>query len=568
LLLATLQNRGVIVQPLNQEISISAALKRFSLDLPDDYPIQGGSDLISHLRGYLHWEEMTQHDKNFDLSKELSWCQDQFISLYWTREIQDLVISIRESLAYQGICSPPTKEERDKIRRNRNMINDFEMNKEFEESTGNTESDSIDNIDQAIHILDIAAYDESSNMTETSQEKPIVNVYRTRSHYRTKLSTPVHQITNNARAVLNPWMNVFDRTYEISTRPIKLDREPNVILLTILLTAAFHQNLFRVTPNQDNRIFKECPEEFDRNHTIEFSAQILPPKHVMIEALARDIGVVCKIVHPDDFPDTKLSETQEQYCYVEFAKPAKPIWTHSRDRNKPKLPDAVFLAPKFRTVKNGIWTEGLGNITGHNLTGYSEDMKKLRFSGVSGCPEISTGLSPIFRLKSRVYPSKTSLFFPLIIDSNEHQRYSICAGKLLAVDYGNSYIAEHITCLIGPLDKNNIGDSILAFFANKVENNGAMGWHVHVNLTQYPLFDSEPSDVKLDLIHAVRYFLRLSLSENNPIDLNLNNDNDNSNISNLEIPSTCREMVNVWNQRKMTADQAGKLLAISVLMIL
>src|SRR5436305_7046664 len=115
---------------------------------------------------------MTQHDKNFDLSKELSWCQEQFISLYWTREIQDLVISIRESLAYQGICSPPTKEERDKIRRNRNIINGFEIEEEFEENTGSTESDSIDNIDQAIRILDIAAYDKEPNMTETSQDKP------------------------------------------------------------------------------------------------------------------------------------------------------------------------------------------------------------------------------------------------------------------------------------------------------------------------------------------------------------------------------------------------------------
>ncbi|CAG8575612.1 381_t:CDS:2, partial [Racocetra fulgida] len=106
---------GVIVQPPNQEIAISAAIKRFHLNLPSEYKLQGGSDLISHLRAYLFWEETTQNDSEFDRTNELNWCQQQFISLYWIREIQDLVITIRESLSYQNICSPPTKQERDKI---------------------------------------------------------------------------------------------------------------------------------------------------------------------------------------------------------------------------------------------------------------------------------------------------------------------------------------------------------------------------------------------------------------------------------------------------------------------
>jgi hypothetical protein len=557
IILAILQNRGVIVQPLNQEIPISAAMKRFSLTLPNDYPVQGSSDLISHLRGYLYWEETTQRDKSFELSKEMSWCQKRFISLYWIREIQDLVISIRESLGYQRICSPPTKEERDKIRRNHYIADDPEINEEFGDST----EDDSKIIDQAIRILDNAAY-ETPSVMEISQEKPTANVYKNRSYYRARLSTATHESTTHVRADPNLWTNVFDRTYEISDRPVNLNREPNVTLLTILLTAAFHQNLFHVIENKDNRVFKECPKDYNRNHTIEFSAQILPPKKFMIEALGKDIGVIQKMVHPENSGTNP--EAQEEYCYVEFVKPGKSIWTHSRDRNKPSLPDAVFLAQKFRTVKNGTWTEGLGNITGSN----SEDMKKLRFSGVSGCPETSTGLKPIFRLKSsRVYSSKTSLFFPLIIDSGERQRYSVCAGKLLAVDYGNSYVAEHITCLIGPSGtRNNIGDAILAFFANKVENNSATGWHVHdVNYTQYPLFYSRPSDVELELIQAVRCFLRLSLFETNPIDIN-----DHTPLSDLEI-SACKEaveMINVWNQRKMTASQAGKLLTKSVLMIL
>src|SRR5688572_28390861 len=96
----------------------SATMKRFALNLPEDYPVQGGSDLISHLRGYLYWEEATQRG----VEDELSWCQEQFISLYWLREMQELTISVRESLAHQGICSPPTRQEKNKARRNRSNL--------------------------------------------------------------------------------------------------------------------------------------------------------------------------------------------------------------------------------------------------------------------------------------------------------------------------------------------------------------------------------------------------------------------------------------------------------------
>ncbi|CAG8556777.1 15728_t:CDS:10 [Funneliformis mosseae] len=570
---AILQNRGVIVQPPHQEIQISAAMKRFSLNLPEDYPLQGGSDLISHLRGYLYWEEKTQYDNRFDLSRELSWCQKQFISLYWIREIQDLVISIRESLAYQGICPPPTKDERDKIRRNRlNVIitddtidDDFDIDGGSEESS---EGDPISDIDQAIRILDNAASSELPNGIEIdniSQQPPKLHTYNPR--YHAKAGIPVHQVANNIRTSLNPWMNVFDRAYEISNRPVRLSREPNVTLLTILLTAAFHQNLFSVSPNQDNRVFRYCPKDYDRHHTIEFSAQSLPPKPIMIETLEKDIGVIHKILHPET--DQLITKGDTEYCYIEFVKPAKPIWTHSRDRNNPTLPDAVFLAQKFRTVKNSTWTEGLGNSIGHFTSGAtynSEDARRLRFSGIYGCTETATMLSPIFHSKlAKAFLSKSSLFFPLIINSGEHRCYSLCAGKLLAVDYGKSHVAEHITCMIGPLTtKNNIGDVILAFFANKLDNGIVGGWHVQINLKQYPLFNAKLSDAESDLILSVRYFLKQALFETNPIGSNSNG----MLLPNLEMPSTCREMVRVWNQCKMTPDQAGKLLVDSLLMIL
>ncbi|RIB06754.1 P-loop containing nucleoside triphosphate hydrolase protein [Gigaspora rosea] len=590
---AILQNRGVIVQPPNQEIAISAAMKRFHLNLPGEYKLQGGSDLISHLRAYLFWEETTQNDNEFDRAEELNWCQQQFISLYWIREIQDLVITIRESLSYQNICSPPTKQERDKIRRNRVNNPNLIIPDEFLEYS---DLDTEQYIDSAIHILDLSTLDEMQQDDNLISETLIVNEPKDHQ-FSSKLSTSVYQTTSNSRISLNPWMNVFDRQYEITSKKVQLRREPNVLLLTILLMAAFHQNLFRVTPCNDTRIFKNCPPEFNRNHTIEFSAKVLPPRQVLVETFEKDIGIIQKMVHPDGGP---LGPDGDYECsYVEFAKPAIPLWTHSRYRARSKsflcnnieshLPDAVFLAPKLKTVKNGVWTDAnsvnnansansansTNNINSTNNTGaalytvgsslYAEDQKKLRFSGINGCPETATALSPIFHSKStRAYQSKTSLFFPLIINDGEHKNYAVCAGKMITVDHGKSHVAEHITCLIGPPNAtNNVGDVILSIFANKIiERDGI--WNVHVNLTEYPLFDVKPLEIDKRLINSIRYFLKQALFEKEP---KIEEMGDGYSKKNMPYLLTLQEMIKVWEQCRITPDYAGKLLVESILVL-
>ncbi|CAG8623107.1 16876_t:CDS:10, partial [Gigaspora margarita] len=558
---AILQNRGVIVQPPNQEIAISAAMKRFHLNLPCEYKLQGGSDLISHLRAYLFWEESTQNDNEFDRTEELNWCQQQFISLYWIREIQDLVITIRESLSYQNICSPPTKQERDKIRRNRVNNPNLIIPDEFLEYS---DLDTEQYIDSAIHILDLSTSSEMQQDDNLISETLIIN--EPKDHQlSSKLSTSVYQITSNSRISLNPWMNVFDRQYEITSKKVQLRREPNVLLLTILLMAAFHQNLFRVTPCNDTRIFKNCPPEFNRNHTIEFSAKHLPPRQVLVETFEKDIGIIQKMVHPDSEP--LGPDGDYEYSYVEFAKPAIPLWTHSRYRARAKsflcnnieshLPDAVFLAPKLKTVKNGAALYTAGSSL------YAEDQKKLRFSGINGCPENATALSPIFHSKStRAYQSKTSLFFPLIINDGEHKNYAVCAGKMITVDHGKSHVAEHITCLIGPPNAtNNVGDVILSIFANKIiERDGI--WNVHVNLIEYPLFDVKPLEIDKRLINSIRYFLKQALFEKEPKIEEMGDGNSKKNIPYL---LTQQEMIKVWEQCRITPDYAGKLLVESIL---
>ncbi|CAG8629818.1 5651_t:CDS:10, partial [Acaulospora morrowiae] len=554
---AILQNRGVIVQPQGQEMGISAAMKRFHLNLPNNYPLQGGSDLISHLRGYLLWEETVQNDNTFDQKSELAWCQQQFISLYWIREIQDLVITIQESLAYQNICTPPTKEDRDEIRRNRiNNPSIYAEDSSIEDELDN-EQYNDQYIDQAIRILDFTRYNVSPDDPHEDDVEEIPFSNRSRTYTCSKNNVPLHQLSFSTKKLLNPWMNVFDRVYEVTSRPVQLRREPNTPLLTILLIAAFHQNLFRVTPSTDNRVFKDCPEDYNRQHTIEFVAQMLPPKRMLVDALEKDIGMVQKVVHPDTDPSDPMADYE--YCYVEFVKPAVCLWTQSRDRNKPPIPDAVYLAQKLRSVKYGIWTD---NITSNDSvahvigsSSYAEELKKLRFSGINGCPETSSALSPIFRSKStRAFQSKTSLFFPLIIDPGEHHCYSICASKLLAVDNGKAHVAEHITCLIGPLNAaNNVGEIILSLFANKVIDH--QSWKVHVNMTQHPLFAEAPAEVDRRLIHSFRYFLKQALFEKEP---NVKKPGFKS-TSNLT-PTNHKEMVDTWMRCWVTPDEAGKFL--------
>ncbi|RHZ52792.1 hypothetical protein Glove_457g47 [Diversispora epigaea] len=554
---AILQNRGVIVQPPNMEIWISAAMKRFHKNLPDNFPLQGGSDLISHLRAYLYWEETTQKDNSFNHKSEQAWCQQQFISLYWIREIQDMVISLRESLAYQNICAPPTLEERDEIRRNR--INSPIARTEYEDYDLND----AEYIDRAIHILDLSAYENSDERLDNDTIDETYNRFSKTSNARTNVVESFHSKISEA----NPWTNIFDRNHKISSRPVNLQREPNIPLITILLIAAFHQNLFRIISNNNSRVFRFCPKKFNRQHTIEFGAQLLPPKKVLVDTLETEIGAIQNIVHPDTHPSDSMSFYE--YCYIEFVKPAIPLWTHSRCRKKPSPPDAVYLAQKFKSVKYGIWTDNGAIPTDlepliNGDTVYSEDQKKLRFTSINGCPETTTALSAIFHPnQTRVFQSKNSLFFPLIIDPGENHCYAICASKLLTVNYGKSHVAEHITCLIGPLNAANyVGDAILALFANKVTIDNGF-WNVYVNMARYPLFSRAPSEVDKSLINSFRDFMKQALIEKAP---NINSSIPES--TNKSNPTTRKELVDIWKECRITSNEAGKLLVRSILMII
>ncbi|KAG9300715.1 hypothetical protein G9A89_023513 [Geosiphon pyriformis] len=565
---AIIQNRGVIVQPQNQEIGIAAAFKRFHLDLPEDQPLRGGSDLISHLRAYLYWEESEYHKLHIEAQKEIQWCQQQFISLYWIREIQDLVITVRESLAYQGICSAPTKEERDPIRRN--FIGQIPISDNTEDYGSGLEYKSIDEderdyeLSNAIKILDTSTLEELDVASGLSKREKYINeeaflindLRHNRSSSTTnRMSVPIHQISSTTRFLLNPWMNAFDRAYDITGDPVQLR-----------------------CSGREARAWIHCPENFNRQHTIEFVAEFLPSKGKLIEFLEKDIGSLVNIYHPDDYLDKSDNIADDnvpesEFCYVEFVKPAKPIWTHSQDITKGLLPDAIFLAQKLKAFKTGqadVCSNSSEPTTSY--VGIADEMKRFKLICVSGSPETSTALSPILRSTSgKTYLSKNSLFFPLIVEPGRYLSYTITACKLLAVEYGKAHVADFITCLIGPSSsQNNVGDVILALFGNHVKEDDNMGgWHyLRENETRYPLFYNKPSSEMVCLIKGFRYFLRQALFEP-AYELNgqISSESANDHLwLTLPDPYSLQEVADTWRDCKMTPEEAGGLLVHSILM--
>ncbi|RUS22619.1 hypothetical protein BC937DRAFT_88225 [Endogone sp. FLAS-F59071] len=588
-LVPILQNKGIIVQPAGQDISITATLKRFHVNFPTDQPIRGGSDLISHLRAYLYWEETTQNNPCFDLATELQWCQAQYLSLYWIREVQDLILTVKESLSRHGICAPPTKTERNRIRSNRvvrvrpamldvgpdaldnteqvrcDVYGEDAPKEEQCKAVGFTEYDEM-SIRNAIEILDKAAGENSTvsstpgfSTSESIAIQPVATTGFTKSLQSTHYSG-VNELSAETRSVLNPWMNMFDRSHNITAQTVQLQREPNTLCLALLLTAAFHHNILLVTSSNGSLDFCNCPLEFDRRHTIEFTAMHLPPKDVMVKALQREIGFIAKIDYVNsDEPGV------EDACYVEFIKPAKLIWDHSRDY-KDDLPDALYIAQKMKIARNATWD----NLTDHNTTSQQHP----RFLSISGDPRTATKLMPIFSSsQTRTFLPRSSLFFPIISPKYHHHRYTISAARLLAVDRGRSWVAEYATCLIGPLpssksitnDDSNIGDLIIALLGNDV--NMSDGWSISVRGQSYSLFDYTLPPAVERVLMAVRSYNHRALFEWFLLlpEITAVNAFDEVNVSGIQ---SLTDVARAWETMKLKPHVAGDLLVKTVLMSL
>ncbi|CAG8542535.1 6158_t:CDS:2 [Paraglomus occultum] len=568
---AILQNRGIIVQPSNMEIEIAAAFKRYHKDLPEDCPFNGGSDLISHLRAYLLWEETWNNDENVDKEKEIQWCTENFVSLYWIREVQDLVLSVRDSLAYVGIGSHPTKNDRDRIRRNRLRYSDLTGNINDDEYIEDEQDCGIEEeMDRVEQILENAAagavepdpdddeeFDETKDATSTS--------------YPSKKSTIVHQMSADTLSILNPELNVFDRTYQITSNSPKLKEEPDVLLISILLLAAFHHNMLYIVFDGSTRVWNACPKDYNRNHTIEFAAQLLPPKVEVVKMLREGIGQVAKVFHPDDDPRSANGDDLEK-CYVEFTKPTTCLWKHSRRKSAVELPDAVFISQKLRTMKDAMWVNNSANTNTNN-----EESKKVKFSGIHAQPTTQVLFKPVYHRHSRrVRPRPTSLFFPLIVDPGDDYRYTITAGRLLAVEKVSSYVAEHLTCLISPAKANhNIGDIILALFGHEIEyGDDKGGCCVYVNSERYSIFSGMLPKELAELIKAFRCYLQsqvhgkgtLSQSRNVETDINVKNTPVDTHIPEQQL--VLKETTRLWREGNIKLEEIGELLKKTIYLIL
>lgn len=504
--------------------------------------------------------------------------------------MQDLVLTVKESLARHGICTPPTKTERSRIRSNRvvrvrpamlevgpDALDDTEQvgcDVDGEDAPKEEQYKAVDftdydetSIQNAIEILDKAAGENSTVSNTGSSTSESIAIQPVTTDFTKSLPSMhysgVNELSAAAHSALNPWMNMFDRAHNITAQTVQLQREPNALCLALLLTAAFHHNMLLVTSSNGPSSFRHCPLEFNRRHTIEFTAMHLPPKDVMVKALQREIGFIAKLEYIDsDEPGVE----DACYGYVEFIKPAKLIWNHSRDY-KDDLPDALYIAQKMKIARIATWN----NFTDHNST---TSQQQPRFLSISGDPRTATKLMPIFSSsQTRTFLPRSSLFFPIISPKYYHHRYTISAARLLAVDRGRSWVAEYATCLISPLPSSkfitgdvelrcsNVGDLIIALLGNNVNMSGE--WSISVRGQSYPLFDYTLPQAIERVLKAVRsynrralfeWFLRLPEITTDEVDV--------SGIQSLT------DVALAWETMKLKPHVAGDLLVKTVLMSL
>src|SRR6185312_5510066 len=156
-------------------------------------------------------------------------------------------------------------------------------------------------------------------------------------------------------------------------------------------------------------------------------------------------------------------------------------------------------------------------------------------------------------------------------------RYTITAGRLLAVEKVSAYVAEHLTCLIGPAKTNhNIGDIILALFGHEIEyGDDTGGCCVYVNSERYPIFSGMLPKELAELIKAFRCYLQSQVHGNEtlPYSRDVNTDIDIQNASadthmNLEQQLSLKETTRLWREGNIKLEEIGELLKKTVYLIL
>ncbi|OZJ05285.1 hypothetical protein BZG36_01958 [Bifiguratus adelaidae] len=546
-LAALLQRKSVILQPQGMDLASAAALKRFHSDIPAAEPLKGGSDLISQLRAYLYWEEKTK-DGSIPANLQPQWCQDEFLSLYWLREVKDITAMIYQALSRLSY-TPEVRSDQDENVDSENTTNAAIT------SDGNDADDP--RLPNAIRVLDEAMKGESLTINVDRAGRRGINPRFMQNDVRALLS---HL---KAPAATNPFMNVFDRAYAISTRPVTLRKEPDILLVCILIIAVSHPSMLRLLPPETGG-FPDFPPEFDSRKTIGLVADRLPPNEVLINELQKDTGLIARFC---DLRNESANGSQGDRAYVEYFVPHLPTWTHSIidiPDEEEQIPDALYLLSKYRTSRHSTWMQTQAKAA-NNPRPASQN--QLKFSSVQVNPNLSTRLSVLFANNSAsTHLVKSSLFYPLLCPHQFLDYYALTAARLTAVANGAAYVAEHITCLFhrhipsegGELM--NPGDLLLCLFAVDLDTQGS--WKATVNSVSYPIFYQLPSKEVCLVIKSFRSYLAKRWSKKW---LQMSS---NPGVRHNKPPKDLLGIAKAWTAPHIPSNQAGHLLKQTVTVLL
>ncbi|KAJ3353436.1 hypothetical protein GGF32_002998 [Allomyces javanicus] len=447
LLACILQRRGVILTPPSLPVENAAAMLSYAVHIDETTAGFGGSsDLLAHLNAYRFWEHAHRTDA-VDPDHEPEWCRDeQHLSLFWLREVQDLAITLRKALAKHKLAEMPSREEMREIRRKRTRkvreLDKVEFMDEFDDEVDATqprtaeqaEADEVDGSgliledyyeQEEAHLLDpppptsVSVIDdlleEFADMPTVSAEG-LVDVV-TQAYKAQQLQTPTSRpAPDQTSTVTNSFASLLRRI------PNRVDRPE---LLCLLLAATQLQNRVEHTPGSKFPARIPVNPRLAPRATVEVRLQHpmrdIPSEH---EQTLRRMGMAIK-ARPDLIVQLMVQQRTQSF-YLTFRDTGK--WKHAWDplNTTPRPADGVYLAHKLRP-HNGqrMFMET------HKDYAVTRTLPYQRGSGAA-----------------QVYVDRASLYTPLLLPSGGFARpFSVTAADFRAVNYGKAWNVAHLTAL-------------------------------------------------------------------------------------------------------------------------
>ncbi|KNE61608.1 hypothetical protein AMAG_06421 [Allomyces macrogynus ATCC 38327] len=511
LLACILQRRGVILTPPSLPVENAAAMLSYAVHIDEKTAGFGGSsDLLAHLNAYRFWEHAHRTDA-VDPDHEPEWCRDeQHLSLYWLREVQDLVITLRKALAKHKLAEMPSREEMREIRRKRTRkvreLDKVEFMDEFDDDfeanqPRTAEQAEADEVDGSELILEDYYQEEEAQLLDpppptsvsviddlleefadipTVSDEKLVDVVA-QAYKAQQVQAPTSRpALDQMGTVANPFASL------LRTIPNRVDRPE---LLCLLLAATQLPNRVEHTPGSkfparipnNPRLVPHATVEVRLQHPL----RDIPSEH---EQTLRRMGMTIK-ARPDLIVQL-MTQQRTQSVYLTFRNTGK--WMHAWDPRSatPRPADGVYLAHKLRP-HNGQRMF----IDAHRDYAVTRTLPYQRGSGAA-----------------QVYVGRASLYTPLLLPSGGFARpFSVTAADLRAVNYGRAWNVAHLTALF-PAVATRVGvQAILeACFAPRSGTrsaviNGSLVTLVRLSADQSAAVDAFRAFVRDHVVHRAMY---------------------------------------------------------------